>query len=427
MALSRYAVLDAYTLEELRREYASLKPRRRIRLLQRLRKKGDLSSAIVQWAVDDESAHVRQWIARNVWLLDTQGDKLRNDKDEFVKACLWEGPTFAMSTFALSGQWLTWFTEATHLERLAMMRNARVNDTLVEMVFDPNDTRLGIDKDLRRELALAVLSNQMALTPNLSSYSEFAEAIGAHDAHSYLTLRREASEHYAKLWALAARWPRESGVPFSVYLHVPVDNGTKVRTYQASKEPLFRRAILTNDTPEFDESGERAREPSGVLELGLKDSDEECRQIAQRRNPRRGSPQENESKAMVFFSIGWHSLVNIGMVGLAFASYSSASTQFETVGLSILIVLYATIRGGFSAHAISVRERALATAKLAGRLLELLKDPQYQGEMKETAESQQEIAQTDLKKATRTVLIYSIGWITLLMLAVFKLMTTLVL
>ena len=66
MALSRYAylALDAYTLEELRREYYSLKPKGRIRLLQRLSRKGRLHEEMRELAVKDQNALVRQWIAR---------------------------------------------------------------------------------------------------------------------------------------------------------------------------------------------------------------------------------------------------------------------------------------------------------------------------------------------------------------------------
>lgn len=73
MALYRYAVIDAYTLEELRHEYKNSDIKGRIRLFKRLHKMGYHAGYIVPYeiallALEDSNAELRQWIAQHAWL-----------------------------------------------------------------------------------------------------------------------------------------------------------------------------------------------------------------------------------------------------------------------------------------------------------------------------------------------------------------------
>src|SRR5216683_5521764 len=128
MTLSRYTVIDEYTLEELRREYRARDPHERIRLLSIFPKADDeydfgaalLPVEIVQMAAEDESAAVRQWIARHGRFLqdslNSVVDHLISDPDPFVRASLMENQTHVSSHNA----WRA-FLFATHLERLALV------------------------------------------------------------------------------------------------------------------------------------------------------------------------------------------------------------------------------------------------------------------------------------------------------------------
>ena len=108
MELSRYAVIDAYILEELRHEYQTLTAKGRIRLLRKLSREGTLPPyqsppyEIALLAVEDPNVEVRQWIARHSEDLDYReyrhtekqfrfpdrnlGDRLSTDPDPFVRA-----------------------------------------------------------------------------------------------------------------------------------------------------------------------------------------------------------------------------------------------------------------------------------------------------------------------------------------------------
>jgi hypothetical protein len=154
----------------------------RIRFLAQFRKADDgprvsteaLPFDIVFSAAQDESVEVRQWIARN-GCFDLQNwqsvlvgvpdpieaivNHLKSDPDPFVRACLYEN----QALFGL-GNAEAAFGDATHLERLALVRNpALVRATrLIQKLFDPDNTELGIDLEHRRELALAFISNPEA-------------------------------------------------------------------------------------------------------------------------------------------------------------------------------------------------------------------------------------------------------------------------
>ena len=75
--LSRYGIVDPYTLEELSRRYKMADARGRIRVLRlfcgqqngRGNEPPDLPFEIALMAVEDPNVEVRQWIARNARFL----------------------------------------------------------------------------------------------------------------------------------------------------------------------------------------------------------------------------------------------------------------------------------------------------------------------------------------------------------------------
>jgi hypothetical protein len=324
MALSRYSRPDAYTLEELRREYSSVGSKGRVKLLQRLARKGELGERMEQLAVEDENAMVRQWAARHVDLSDEQKWQLKYDPDEFVRACLWENSE-VLPWFEKESDWLAWFTDATHIERLAMMRNPQVHDKFIEIVFDPEDTILGIDLEVRAQLVFAILSNKQAVEADMSSFSEWDKR---GDVWGYWNMTTKQKEHFPKLWTLAAKWPPESGVPYHVFRNVSIDCETKLRIYkQCEKEPALRLAILENDLPELDESGGKARGPSKVLKAGKRDNDETCREMAYLKSPKRLEPKP----VMNALSYGWAAAPSMVEILVALLFLRSAMTHFESV------------------------------------------------------------------------------------------------
>lgn len=83
MSLSRYAICDAYTLEELRRNYHNLDIQGRINLLQTLNESDHgIPFEIAVLAVEDQNVQVRQWLARYGEHLDFS--ELRYDGNNWV-------------------------------------------------------------------------------------------------------------------------------------------------------------------------------------------------------------------------------------------------------------------------------------------------------------------------------------------------------
>src|SRR5215469_5743700 len=157
MALSRYSVVDAYVVEELKREYESQSPRDRIRFLKKLQQDDAWPPfEIAKLAAQDGNVSVRQWFARyGVFHVLVERDMsesvtdqmekwrqagnvlvelVKNDSDPFVRACLRENPSVFSAIDSVYG-WRPNFLEASHLERLALMRNPEVSTRLVAKVF----------------------------------------------------------------------------------------------------------------------------------------------------------------------------------------------------------------------------------------------------------------------------------------------------
>lgn len=227
MGLSRYEIIDAYTLEELRREYNASDRNGRIRLLQRLHKGGKIPPFDVALsAVEDADVEVRQWMARHGHLGYSDDEepsrpnlaaRLKNDPDPFVRACLRENPT--VFDFSVRDEdWMEHFREATHLERLALVRNPNVGDQLIRKLFDYEDRELGINIEAREALVLAFLANRKALSRSKSIDVEhaFDQAMGAETLGALDWVM--TSGHFSELWTLISKWPEGTGnLQYAVY------------------------------------------------------------------------------------------------------------------------------------------------------------------------------------------------------------------
>jgi hypothetical protein len=182
-------------------------------------------------------------------------DRLKHDPDPFVRACLRENPhIFVGFDFLDKDKCKSYFQESTHLERLALVRNPEVCDELIERIFDPDDTELGIGINERSELVKAYLTN--------------ADSVRwSHPRDGYLDI----FGHSSKLWEFISKWPDVSESPqFGVYSYLGADDGTKAKVYQACDVPAWRTTILENST----------ERDIDTLKLGIRDADERCREIA---------------------------------------------------------------------------------------------------------------------------------------------------
>jgi hypothetical protein len=287
MSLHRYDVLDAYTLEELRRKSTRADAKSRVLLLKELyeQKQGNpISFEIARMAVEDEKVEVREWIALHGRSLDYSQthnedgndsiefpernleDRLKNDPEPFVRACVRENPT----AFSGTGDfyWMPYFQQANHLERLALMRNPEVwcGDELIKRIFDHENHELGISLEERKELIAAFLTNKEALAM-LEEYKPWP-----------------GEKFLPTLWELASKWPKSSEsevrqraapmkpvmMPHVVYRYMPASDETKAKIYQAEEDRICRRWILENCTAADVQT----------LALAMKDKDKGCREMA---------------------------------------------------------------------------------------------------------------------------------------------------
>ncbi len=285
VGIVRYHFPDPYTLEELRLKYTNTDTKGRIQLLNDLLHGDDswmIPYEIALLAVEDPNLEVRQWLARhgkyldyserrlvdNVWVCECPErnleERLKNDPHPFVRACLRENTNvFCRVGLGIDEE----FRESSHLERLALMRNAelRWGTSLLEKIFDHEEKELGINEEERQELILAFLTNKTTLGvlqekaglsgDSTSRYDEF----GRNDADSTLTT----------LWELAAKWPKNEPpftVPEMVFRCVPVSDKTKMNVYRGCNERLLRKAITESCTKHDVET----------LKLGFRDKDEYC-------------------------------------------------------------------------------------------------------------------------------------------------------
>jgi hypothetical protein len=289
MSLHRYDVLDAYTLEELRREYTRADAKGRTSLLKELQnRRNGIPFDIARMAVEDEQVEVRECIARHGQLDYSEtlyeGDNpdnpiikfpernleehLKHDPDAFVRACLRENPHVFLGTL----RWVSYFQQANHLERLALMRNPEVQwgKELIERIFDHENHELGISLEERQELICAFLTNKEVL----ADLDETRKCPVFEWPDDYFGLSILGAEKFlTTLWELASKWPKEQQRLRSlVYQYVPAGDETKAKIYQAEEEPGCRCAILQNCTVEDAET----------LKLALRDTDKYCRSMAEK-------------------------------------------------------------------------------------------------------------------------------------------------
>ncbi|MFQ5842916.1 MAG: hypothetical protein ACE5I8_10810, partial [Thermodesulfobacteriota bacterium] len=268
--------------EELKREYSFADTKGRIRLLKRL--EGYPPFEIAQLAIADESAEVRQWIARHGQGLDyrkvmsseekndSQSDplnlweKLEKDPDPFVRACLRENPNYRFPSLLFSNEGSQCFKNSTHMERLALVRNERVPHELIEKIFDHDDSTLNLSAEEREELVLAFLTNEKKVRESRKTRREYD---AREEEFSLIPPSVENKLHYSKLWKLASKWPGTE-VRYFVYGVLGTDDETKAEVYRNTNESRIRSWILDKC------SGDDIL----TIRLGMQDPNEECREGA---------------------------------------------------------------------------------------------------------------------------------------------------
>jgi hypothetical protein len=380
MPLSRYYHLDEYTLEELKFRYRISDAKNRIELIKELQAGhtfGSIPDEIALLAVEDPIPEVRGWFARHGLAHDEVFYRLRNDPDPFIRASLLENPHYSSVAAPLVDNYVSamtaMFPRLTQMERLALMRNPRVSHTLTEKVLDPDDKYLNLDMGSRRDLAIAWI---------------YANAGRPRDYEEKITFSK-------KLWFLAAKWPlsikldsgEEEGsyFPATVYEYVDVDDDTKAEHYRECKHPALRQCVLKNCTKNVDDI---------TLNLGLHDSDEECRELA------RSIIGEDNSLTLKAKTYGMYALKGLAYLitlALIYLMFWKFSAPFETALFAVVVIALVGIRGFY----LNWRETTLYEWIALDRNLRLIGDHLLKTERNQQMRRKEESFAQGLQKSYR--------------------------
>lgn len=282
---SSLLIVDQYTLAELQARYKSEDTKARIRSLKNLyRDVGTLPFEIAVMAVSDENCEVRRWMAKNASNLDySRGESvfdnnivpvkwnagivrtgameangassiknlrfiLERDSDFLVRALAKANGNIYSS---LGDEWMGWFSQSSDLERLALIRNPNVakGQDLIEKIFDPSDTTLGITQELRKQLCWAFLFNK-----------EGVEWAGRYYGESLL----ESLSKWKKLDV------SNLDLVYCGYRNIDAGDEARAKIYKGCSDDILRIGILEG-CPETSLE---------TIELALADSAPNCREFA---------------------------------------------------------------------------------------------------------------------------------------------------
>lgn len=140
-------------------------------------------------------------------------------------------------------------------------------DRLVKRIFDIENDEVGLDIKERAELAFAFLTNSEAIERTVSNAGlKLSEWQDEWDGMT----RYDAGKFLEDLWLFASKWPVETKVPATVYKFIRAEDKVKASVYQACSDRFLRQFILESC------NGSEAE----TLELGMKDSNDDCRRTA---------------------------------------------------------------------------------------------------------------------------------------------------
>ena len=213
---------------------------------------------------------------------------------------------------------------------------------------------------------------------------------------------RRQREHLDRLWKLAGKWldleRPDASIPALVYRHVPVSDDTKAEVYLSLGGDSLRISILESSTDADNKT----------VALGLKDPDEFCRTLAaEKAPPPEKSPKKKRSR---FVGYAWTCFLGGVNVGVALAIFAAASSKFETIVFALVVLIYIAVCYGNPERGIFAIEQAIVAAQRNARLLELLKDPQFDSDTKEFYDEDLNEARAALQKAQVTLWIGSVFW-----------------
>lgn len=391
MPLRRYDHIDEYTSSELKLWYEAGDTRARIALLRKLRRSGSLPDVIVELAINDNDPRVRQTLAlSNVWYLsDDTVKRLREDPEPAVRAAVCENRGF-LSSAVVRREYVKLFESLNHAERLALMRNPMLDGELVEKILNREDTELQLTDIERAQFVFSYLANEDAFDArHLDTDSYVKSGIPNYDAYDMV---RKNTAHFERIWKLAAQWDWWD-LKSAVYATIPVSDDLRLEAYKQNENEWVRRSIV------------RACSATDVktLKAATEDKEEAIARLAREKLPVE-STGKKKSNAL---SYSWTVLVGVVELIVAIALLASANSIFEKLSISLLVLIYVTIRIVIASVGLSVWEQAAIGLTRYLHILKLMRDPEYE-KSREDLDYEMKEAGENLRKGVITVRIRSI-------------------
>jgi hypothetical protein len=312
---------------------------------------------------------------------------LRNDSEIAVRAAACENRAF-LSSAVLSREQVKLLADLTHPERLALMRNPMIDGDLVEKIFDRSDTELGLSDLERAQLIYAYLSNEDKFdTRNLDTGSYQKVGIPNYDAYDMV---RTNEKHFERMWKLALQW-NWWDLKSALYSTIPASDDLKLEGYKQNENEWVRRAIVTA-CKEGDIK---------TLTAASNDSDEYVARLAREKLPPTYEKKNN------WPSYVWTATIGVIEFLVSLWVLSAADNRFEKLVLSLLVLIYVTVRLSANGLGIAIWEQAALAFSRYLHMLKIMRDPDYE-RTREYIEEDVREANEKLKKGVTTTQIRSI-------------------
>ncbi len=288
MDIERYQVQDGLTLREVIRILKAGNTEVKIDLIKKLAPHDAIPLELAKIITSDSEPEIRRTLASYAhsmyyWPLNHSiGQKpefdiaevLRKDEDELVRCALYENPSFA---FGVKD-----FSAASHIERLALVRNPEIIPHIIVKIYEPDDKDFNLADKERLELVQAYCTNRVKTDESKRDSFDFEFNEMFDDVLNQKLLGWPSKVNfYDNLWDAAFKWLGVNPEITRLTVRSFGASGKKVlEVYEKLKDKKYaqvRRAVFENKIIQ-DEL--RKEGYSELKKKGLEDEDTWIRYIS---------------------------------------------------------------------------------------------------------------------------------------------------
>ena len=250
----RYIRNDKLADLELENLYDSANEKERIELTKEFNKQGNKYCMPTLWAeliVNKGTLQEKITLARNWQTFSRHNEReksiierLTNDDNILVRCGFYENAESLFFSFDEDTE--TLFKKLTHMERLALMRNPRINNELVLNIYNLDNNAIAVTDDERKELIKAFCTNHEQIEKSKKHFFDDSFLDGL-DAYS-------STELYPKLYDQAFKWINtDPHITAATYKAFSCNGEKKLEIYKKIKNNenlTFVRIAIFDSIPE---------------------------------------------------------------------------------------------------------------------------------------------------------------------------------